>query len=211
MKIFITDDHGLIIDGIEAILKTSVHQVVGSAKTGAELIQWLDFNECDVVILDLKLPDMSGVEVLKQVFGKENAPKFLIVSGSYDIKQIQETILLGASGYISKVSLSKELDEALLKLNQGRRFYSDCVIDAIISRQLEEDSMVTLKSMLSPREAQALQMLTDNMETCDICDEMRITKSSFNTLISRMTKKLRVKKKIGLVVLAIKHKFNNSM
>ncbi|WP_299623167.1 response regulator transcription factor [uncultured Tenacibaculum sp.] len=211
MKIFITDDHGLIIDGIEAILKTSVHQVVGSAKTGAELIQWLDFNECDVVILDLKLPDMSGVEVLKQVFGKENAPKFLIVSGSYDIKQIQETILLGASGYISKVSLSKELDEALLKLSQGRRFYSDCVIDAIISRQLEEDSMVTLKSMLSPREAQALQMLTDNMETCDICDEMRITKSSFNTLISRMTKKLRVKKKIGLVVLAIKHKFNNSM
>ncbi|WP_299835335.1 response regulator transcription factor [uncultured Tenacibaculum sp.] len=211
MKIFITDDHGLIIDGIEAILKTSVHQVVGSAKTGAELVQWLDFNECDVVILDLKLPDMSGVEVLKQVFGKENAPKFLIVSGSYDIKQIQETILLGASGYISKVSLSKELDEALLKLSQGRRFYSDCVIDAIISRQLEEDSMVTLKSMLSPREAQALQMLTDNMETCDICDEMRITKSSFNTLISRMTKKLRVKKKIGLVVLAIKHKFNNSM
>ncbi len=211
MKIFITDDHGLIIDGIEAILKISVHQVVGSAKTGAELIQWLDFNECDVVILDLKLPDMSGVEVLKQVFGKENAPKFLIVSGSYDIKQIQETILLGASGYISKVSLSKELDEALLKLSQGRRFYSDCVIDAIISRQLEEDSMVTLKSMLSPREAQALQMLTDNMETCDICDEMRITKSSFNTLISRMTKKLRVKKKIGLVVLAIKHKFNNSM
>ncbi|WP_299710152.1 response regulator transcription factor [uncultured Tenacibaculum sp.] len=211
MKIFITDDHGLIIDGIEAILKTSVHQVVGSAKTGAELVQWLDFNECDVVILDLKLPDISGVEVLKQVFGKENAPKFLIVSGSYDIKQIQETILLGASGYVSKVSLSKELDEALLKLSQGRRFYSDCVIDAIISRQLEEDSVVTLKSMLSPREAQALQMLTDNMETCDICDEMRITKSSFNTLISRMTKKLRVKKKIGLVVLAIKHKFNNSM
>ncbi|SNR14546.1 response regulator [Tenacibaculum jejuense] len=208
MKVFITDDHELIIDGIQAVLKTSVHQVVGSAKTGSELLHWLDHNECDVVILDLKLPDMSGLEVLKKVFGRENAPKFLIVSGSYDAKQIQETILLGASGYLSKVELSKELDEALLKLSQGKRFYTDSVIDVIISRQLEQDNLITLQSILSPREAQALQMLTDNMETCDICDEMRITKSSFNTLISRMTKKLKVKRKIGLVVLAIKHKFN---
>ncbi|WP_299682436.1 response regulator transcription factor [uncultured Tenacibaculum sp.] len=208
MKVFIADDHELIIDGIKAILKTSVHQVVGSANTGAELIQWLDVNECDVVILDLKLPDMNGIEVLKAFFGKENAPKFLIVSGSYDVKQIQETILLGALGYVSKVELSKELEEALFKIDQGKRFYTDCVIDVIISKQLEQDSLVTLQSMLSHREAQALQMLSENMETCDICDEMRITKSSFNTLISRMTKKLKVKKKIGLVVLAIKHKFN---
>lgn len=208
MKVFITDDHELIIDGIKAILKTSVHQVVGSAKTGTELIQWLDSNECDVVILDLKLPDMNGIEVLKKVFGKPNAPKFLIVSGSYDIKQIQETILLGASGYVSKIELSTELEEALFKLSQGKRFYTDSVIDTIISRQLEQDSLITLKSILSPREAEALQMLADNVGTCDICDELQITTSSFNALISRMTKKLNVKKKIGLVVLAVKHKFS---
>lgn len=208
MKVFIADDHELIIDGIKAVLKTSVHKVVGSAKTGAELIQWLDTNECDVVILDLKLPDMNGIEILKTFFGKENVPKFLIVSGSYDVKQIQETILLGALGYVSKVELCKELEEALHKLSQGRRFYTDSVIDIIISKQLEQDSMVTLQSVMMPREAQALQVLTENMEACDICDEMRMAKSSFNTIISRMVKGLKLKRRIGLAVLTIKHKFN---
>ncbi len=205
MKVFITDDHELIIDGVKAILKTTTHEVVGSATTGSELVEWLDTHECDVVLLDLKLPDMTGIDILKRFFGKHNAPKFLIVSSSCDLKQIQETIMLGASGYISKVELSKELEDALLKLGKDRRFYSDSIIDIIISNQMEQEDLSTLQHMMTEKEAETLKVLNHNIKISDqySFNEM---KRNYDVSVLGANKVFKMKKKFSLAMLAIKHK-----
>lgn len=208
MKVFITDDFDIVIEGLKALITNLGHEVVGYSKTGQGLIDWLDHNSCDVVLLDLSLPDINGVDVLKRFIGSDIAPKFLIVSDSYDVKQIQETIVGGASGFITKAKSGFELDEALDKISKGKRYYTDCVIDAIISRQLEQESLVTLNSLLSPDQARALELLSKNMNTEDICNEMQISNSSLRTHFARIMEKLGIKNKVGLVVLAVKHKFN---
>ncbi|CAL2056132.1 response regulator transcription factor [Tenacibaculum sp. 190524A05c] len=207
LKIFITDDFDVVILGLKAILTNLGHEVVGSSKTGQGLIDWLESNSCDIVLLDLGLPDIQGVEILKKYIGVENAPKFLILSDSYDVKQIQETIVAGAAGYITKSESGFELEEAIEKVSLGRRYYTDCVIDAIISKQLEEETFVSLNKILSPEQARALELLSQNMETEDIAKEMKISNSSLRTHFSRMMEKLDIKNKVGLVVLAVKHNF----
>lgn len=208
MKVFITDDFDIVIEGLKALITNLGHEVVGYSKTGQGLIDWLDQNSCDVVLLDLSLPDINGIDILKRFIGSDIVPKFLIVSDSYDVKQIQETIVGGASGFITKAKSGFELEEALEKISKGKRYYTDCVIDAIISKQLEQETLVTLNSLLSPDQARALDLLSRNMNTQDICKEMNISNSSLRTHFARIMEKLGIKNKVGLVVLAIKHKFN---
>ena len=210
MKVFITDDHEIVIEGVKALLKTSSFNVIGSSKTGQGVLDWLEHNTCDIVLLDMKLPDMTAVDVLRERKAFDNNPKFLITSGSNKINLIQETILLGANGFISKLELSHNLEKALTRLKLGKKFYSQSIIDIVIERQLEQETRVSIDSILTPKESEALKLLVSNVETEDICDSMNITKSSYNTLVSRMIKKLGVKKKVGLVILAIKHRFNSN-
>ncbi|WP_299673316.1 response regulator transcription factor [uncultured Tenacibaculum sp.] len=210
MKVFITDDHEIVIDGVKALLKTSSFDVVGSSKTGQGVLDWLENNDCDIVLLDMKLPDMIAVDVLKNSINLVNQPKFLITSGSTKINLVQDTIILGAYGFITKDELSQNLEEALNRIKLGKKYYSQILIDSIIARQLEQETRVSIDSILTPTESKALKLLVSNVETEDICETMNITKSSFNTLVSRMSKKLGVKKKIGLVILAIKHRFNSN-
>ncbi|CAM1342355.1 response regulator [Tenacibaculum amylolyticum] len=208
MKVFVTDDHDLIFSAYESLLKSYGHTMVGASKTGQGLIDWLENNTCDIILLDLSMPEMNGIDVLKELFDNEYVPNIIIVSGSYDVKQIQESILLGAKGFILKSEVQNVLGEALEKVNHGRKFFSDTIVDEIILRQLEEDNMITFEDILSDREAQALQLMTENFDTDEICEEMEITKSSFHTLTARMRDKIGVRKNIRLVVLAIKHRFN---
>lgn len=208
MKVFVTDDHDVIFSAYESLLKSYGHCMVGASKTGQGLIDWLHKNTCDIILLDLSMPEMNGIEVLKKLFDYENVPNIIIVSGSYDVKQIQESILLGAKGFILKSEVQNVLGEALDKVQTGRKFFSDTILDEIILRQLQEDTIVSFENLLSEREAQALQLMTENLATDEICEEMEITKSSFNTLTERMRNKIGVRKNIRLVVLALKHKFS---
>ncbi len=207
MKVFLTDDHSIIFPAYTSLLNKLNCTVVGTSTSGEELVQWLEDNTCDLIILDLSLPGMSGIQVLKAIFDYENVPRILIVSGTYDVKQIQEAIVLGAKGFILKGEVHQCLEEALLKIKNGRKYYSDTVLDEILLKQLETDNMISLEEIFSKREGEALYLMTENFETKDILKKMNISNSSFYTLRTRMKEKIGVKNIIRLVILAIKYKF----
>jgi len=211
MKVFITDDHAVIFEGFESLFKHLGFEIVGTATSGKGLLKWLaqKDTDCDVIILDLSMPVMNGLEVLKILTTKENVPNVLIVSGTYTMDQIQDAILLGAKGFVLKEEIHACANEAIRKVSVGKNYFSEKIMDQLILKQLESDSKnkVTIKSLLSKREHEALEHLMNNLDTKDICKEMNITPSSYRTLSARMRFKLGVKKELGLVLLALKHNF----
>lgn len=207
MKIFITDDHSVIFEGFKSLSKYYGFQIVGTATKGADLLKWLEHNTCDVIVLDLRMPIMSGIEVLKILSEKENVPNILVLSAYADIAKIQEAILLGAKGFVLKTEIHNCMEEAIRKVGTGKKYFSETILDQVIIKQLETQKKVTIKDILSEKEAEALAYMTENIETKDICEEMNITKSSFYTITERMRLKLGVKKNLGLVILALKHGF----
>lgn len=206
MKVFITDDHEVIIQGYKVLLKSFGFNIVGASQTGKGLLNWLKENTCDIIILDLSLPDITGIDVLKERIGKKT-PKIIVVSGTYDAEQIKQSIILGTKGFVCKNEVHLVLKEALEKVHQGRKYFSESVMDIFINKQLEEDSIVTIENILSPREIETLQLMMQNLESHEICEEMNITKGTLGKIFQRMREKLGVKKNIGLALLALKHKF----
>lgn len=211
MKVFVTDDHDVMFKGYESLLSSygSHYEMIGTSKNGQELLDWLENNTCDVVLLDLSMPVMNGIEVLRTVYGKSNLPKFIIVSGNYNMKQIQEAIVLGAKGFILKDEVHEVLEEALLRVMRGKKFFSEAILDEIILRQLENDNtLLEFEDIFSNKELQVLQLMTENIESGQICKQMKITKSSYNTFTARMREKLGIKKNVRLILLALKYKLN---
>jgi len=207
MKVFITDDHSVMFDGFRVLFKHIGFEIAGTATRGIGLLNWLEHNTCDVIILDLSMPEMSGIEVLQKLATKDNVPNVLIVSGTYDMNQVQDAILFGAKGFVLKSEIHLCAEEAIRKVSVGKHYFSEVIKDQIILKQLESESRVTIENLLSKREYEALKLLTNNLDTKEICEEMNITPSSFRTLTARMRVKLGVKKNIGLVILALKHNF----
>ncbi len=206
MKVFVTDDHDAVVEGFKVLIKSYGFEMVGFSKTGQGLINWLNVNTCDIVILDLSLPDMSGIEVLKKLSGKE-IPKFIVVSGTSDKELIKQSIILGAKGFVCKDEVHLVLRESLEKIYRGRKYFSHSVMDTLISKQLEEEKIVTMESILSPKEVQTLRLMMNDFQAHQICEEMNITKGTLGKVYQRIRNKLDVKKNIGFIILAIKHKF----
>ncbi|WP_075344144.1 response regulator transcription factor [Tenacibaculum agarivorans] len=207
MKVFITDDHDIVIEGYRNLIKSYGFQMVGFSKTGQGLIDWLDKNTCDIVILDLSMPNLSGIEVLEKLSKKENLPKFIVVSGTYNAEQIKQSIILGILGFICKDEVHIVLRDALERVLMGRKYFSDVVMDILVSKQLYEEEIVTVESLLSTKESQTLKLMMDNLDAYEICEEMNITQGTLRKMYQRMREKLGVKKNIGLVILALKHNF----
>jgi DNA-binding NarL/FixJ family response regulator len=210
MKVFVTEDHDIVIEGYEAMFRTSNITMVGSAKTGNGFLKWINKKEnyCDVVILDLGLPDISGIEVLKQLSDLDTMPKILVVSGSYDVDQIQKAMVLGALGFITKDEAAEAIIEALQKVSRGKKYYSEIVMDEILRMQLSSQEIVTLEELLSERESEALQLMIQEKSTKEICNEMGLdSTSTFYNLTARMREKLGVKSNFKLVLLSVKHRF----
>lgn len=210
MKVFVTDDHPIMYDGYKALFESwyGKHELVGTAKNGEELINWLEDNTCDVVLLDLSMPVMNGVEVLKHFFAKKDIPKFLIVTADYSMTHVRECLVLKAKGFIDKSEVFVVLEEALAKVERGKRFLSDSVQDELTNLQLDYEYFLEPEDVLSIREAELLSYMTKNLSNKEICKEMEISPSTFNSFTARIREKLGIKTNVGLVINAIKHNFN---
>ena len=206
MKIYLVDDHDIIFGSYEAMLKQEGHEVVGTSKTGQDFIDFLEHNFCDIVFLDLSMPDMDGIEVLKKLYGKDNMPRVIIVSGYYHYNHIQEAFLLGALGFIDKTEIHHCIYEAIRKVANGKKYISDRVLENGILVQENSGDIVSVIDLLAERESEALSMMMNNLSNQEICSEMDIEPGTLRKMFQRIREKLGVKTNIQLAKLTYNQK-----
>ncbi len=188
IKIIIADDHQLFRNGLNAILQSEEGTiVVGEADTGAALLRLLEAKEADIVLLDISLPDGSGLDFLSQIKAHFPSVKCIMLTMHEELHYIKESLKKGAFGYLLKDTNEIELREAIRGVYLGKRHFKNKISELL----LEDMSAPGNPSpILSDREVEIVRMVAEGRITKEIADKLFISVRTVETHRSRIMKKL---------------------
>lgn len=210
IKIHLIDDHQIVIDGLLAVLKLEDDfEVVGFSLNGENVYQRILKNDADVMIMDINMPEVDGIDILKS-FKKNGFPCKVIVLSSYDdVKLIKEVLKLGVSGYLSKKCAGENIAESIRTVHSGQQYFCDSIkdkmLDAFTDNETSSNNGYAMDSDVTKRELQILKLIAQEYNTKEISEELAISTNTVDTHRKNIMKKLKVKNSIGLVKYAIKN------
>lgn len=211
IKVHVADDHKILIDGVTALLNTEDDiEVIGYSLTGKEVINWFKTNEADVLVLDINMPELDGINVLKTFQQRNIKQKTIVLSGLSDPKIVQEVISLGATGFIEKGSASEHIIKAVKAVNNGELYYSDDIKNSLFDLYVNESKVDrTIKNVvdepLTDRETEVLKLITQEYSTAEIAEKLSVGVKAIEGYRRNLYKKLKVKNIVGLAMYAVKN------
>jgi DNA-binding NarL/FixJ family response regulator len=208
VKILIADDHKIIRDGISSLLKGNKQfRIVANAENGLQVLKILETVAIDLIIMDISMPEMNGIEATKKV--KKLFPDVLIlILSMYNEEQyVREVFNSGASGYILKNSGKRELINAITNIFNGKPHFSPEITQAYIqSINKPEVKEIKLAESLSAREIEVLQLMVDEYANQEIADKLFISIRTVDAHRRNLINKTGVKSTAGLIKYAIVNK-----
>ncbi|GAA4833074.1 response regulator transcription factor [Algivirga pacifica] len=205
IKVLIADDHKMFIQGIRSLLAEEEHiEVVGEAHNGKEALQFLQETLVDVLILDISMPDMDGIEVTEQVVKLHPSVKILGLSMHGEKRFIANMMKKGAHGYVLKNTEKEELVEAIETVNKGESYLSDEASKVLLSTFIMQNRREYLNDTLSEREIGVLKEIANGYTTYQIAERLFITKNTVETHRKNLLLKLKAKNTAELVQIAFK-------
>ncbi len=205
-SLLLVDDHQIIRDGIRFYFEGDKEFAIeDEAENGLQALDFLKEKAYDIVLTDINMPEMDGVELMKNI--KENYPdqKVLVLSMFNEAAYINKMIALGANGYILKKSTKNELVEAIKKILEGGDHYSDEVYKTIIGNIAgkKPKQRLTLETDLSDREKEILVLITNEYSNQEIADKLFISIRTVETHKRNLLEKTGCKNVAGLVMYAV--------
>lgn len=191
IDILIVDDHPIVRDGLEAILSTQPDlQVTGAAASGEEALALFEKQRPDVVLLDLEMPGMDGVEVIRQLRKKSPGVRIVVFTAFDTDERILSALQAGAKGYLLKGVPRSELFEAIRVVHQGGSLLQPVVASRLLDQIATSDSETIPLEELTPREKDALMLLAQGKQNKEIAAELDITERTVKFHISSILAKL---------------------
>lgn len=210
LKILLADDHSILRTGLKLLLSTQADfNVVAEASNGKEVLDLLNKGlEVDVILLDLSMPVMSGLDCLRELNKQQKISDInVLVLTMYNERQyIKEVMLLGAKGYLRKDTLDTELFKALRTLAQGKRYLAEGDADILLDSLMDVPSK---KESLSTREEEVLNYIVRGYSLSDIAQKLCLSVKTISTYKMRIMTKLNCKQNSDLVNYALKNNFLN--
>lgn len=212
IKVHIADDHKILIDGLSALINTEdAIELVGYSLTGKKVIEWFKNNKADVLILDINMPELDGIGVLKTFKNRNVTQKTIILSGLSDPKIVQEMISLGAKGFIEKGAAGEDIIPAIKAVHRGEEYYSkdikSSLFDLYVNESKTEEAIKSSAAIepLTDREIDVLKLITRQLSTSEIANKLDLTIKTIETHRRNLYKKIKVKNVVGLAIYAVKN------
>ncbi len=209
MKILIADDHALFREGLKQILQESFEDAAtAQASNGYEVMDKITTDDYDLLLLDIAMPGLSGLDVLKQLRLKRPKLKVLVLSmypeGQYAVRAIKA----GASGYLTKRSASDELIEAIKRVSQGGIYVTTAIAEKLMF-DLKPDTGKPSHELLSDREFQIFCMIASGKTVGTIAEELNLSVKTVSTHRVHILDKMSMKNNAELTNYAIKYQVIN--
>jgi len=206
MKILIADDHAIVREGVKQIVKTLPEvTLIEEAIEGNEAFSKICNTEYDLVILDISMPGMSGLDVLQRMKDRNIETRVLIFSFYPQEQYAVRAFKLGASGYLSKDSAFEELAKAIRKIAAGGKYVSAALAEKLIFQDARMEGKQP-HEQLSEREFQVMILLAKGKSVMEIADEIFISDKTVSTYRKRIMEKMDLKKNADLTMYALKNK-----
>ena len=205
-KIIIADDHTFVRVGLkELINRDSELTVVAEAQNGQELLELLLAKKCDLVVVDISMPQMDGLTAIKTIHVQYPHIKILVLSMLKDYPHFHEVMVHGASGYMVKDDAPDQLVLAIKTILRGKKFVSPSVTTMLVDRQLRslDEGEIPSLEILTKREKQILTMIAQSMANKNIAAKLKISVRTVEHHRAHLTDKLGLKDTASLVKYAL--------
>ncbi|MDA0167997.1 response regulator transcription factor [Solirubrobacter taibaiensis] len=198
LRVLIADDHPLFLFAVAHSVNSRPElELVGQARTGREAIATALETNPDLAVLDVEMPDLDGLEVLRAMNRKGLSTRVLFVSGSLDATKSYNLIEAGAAGVLEKDAMPDEIGDALVRISQGETVLAPSV-QAALMREVRDRGNRT-QTVLSPREAEVLAFLADGLSAPQIAAELHLSPSTIKTHLQRLYERLEVNDRAAAV------------
>ncbi len=203
IRVLLADDHAVVRDGLKVLLQQAADiSVVGDAADGREAVRRAQELKPDVVIMDIAMRELNGVEAARLVRDKCPATRVLMLSMHSDSEHVFRALEAGAAGFVLKESAGEEVAAAVRAVHAGRRYLSRAIDTHKLSAQSRAGRVSPLDS-LSGRERQVLQLVVEGHSSAEIAATIHLSPKTVETYRGRLMKKLGVSDVPGLVRFAI--------
>ncbi len=194
-RLFLVDDHRILRDGLRALLaRHREFLVIGEAGDGASALRAVRSQTPDIVILDVHLPDMSGIEIARRILAVFSEVKVVVLSSDHSHGCVHEALLAGVSGFVLKDNATDELIRALHSVVAGQLYLCPEVSTDIVAnyRSGLMPNVTPPQPLLSSRELQVLKLLADGLRTKEIADRLGVGAKTVETYRARLMEKLKL-------------------
>lgn len=208
LRILIADDHTLVRQGLRKILESqSGWVVVGEAGDGREAVQQVLELQPDIVIMDIAMPRLNGVEALQQIERRHPNTRVLVLSMYADEAYVTRAVRAGAAGYLLKDSADADLIQAVGALSEGKSFFSPAVARVLLDeyvRQLAERGIVDRFETLSEREREVFQLIAEGHSNKEAAAMLHISPTTVETHRAHIMEKLDLHSTADIVLCAVR-------
>jgi two-component system response regulator NreC len=194
IRVLIADDHKIMLAGLRSLLeKQADFEVVGEAENGRKAVKMVQEKTPDVVVMDVSMPDLNGMEATTQIIESLPETKVIALSMHSDKRFVMGMLRAGASGYLLKDCASQELANAIVQVAGGKKYLSPEITGVIIDDVLQggsSEEFSTVSSVLSPREREVLQLIAEGWSTKQIASHLYVSIKTIETHRRQIMKKL---------------------
>ena len=206
VKIVLVDDHSIVLEGLHSLLNTvEGFEVVGEATCGKDAITMVDRLQPGLVVLDIGLPDLDGIEVARKISAANPRTKILALSMHNEREYVTQSFKAGVSGYLVKNTALRELVAAIKTVMEGKRYLSSDLVDIILSdEEVDTGKQESVFDVLSVREKEILEKLLRGETSKEIAYALDVSPKTIDAHRQHIMKKLNIDNLIELTRLAIR-------
>lgn len=209
IRVIVADDHAVIREGLRVLLGSQKDiQVLGLASNGREAVQLVDEHKPDVVVMDISMPELNGVEAIRRMRPRHPHMQVVVLSIHETKRYVFQALQAGAKGYLLKETAWQEVVEAVRAVQRGERYLSRRIADLLmdeIFENLETAASADPLETLSPREREILQLVAEGRTSQEIGESLSISPKTVDSYRSRLMQKIGVSDLAGLIKFAIQH------
>lgn len=208
MKILLCDDQAVIRDGLELLLNLEKDfEVVGLAQDGAEAVDIVKQKQPDLVLMDLNMPIMNGIEATREIHAKFPNIKILVLTTYDDDEWVFDAVRAGASGYLLKDTPRQKIVEAIRGTMDGKSFLDPAVAGKLMNQVASKQTQPTsiLADKLTERELDVLRLIAKGINNSEIAAQLHLSEGTVRNHVSAILDKLGVSDRTQAAVIAIQH------
>jgi DNA-binding NarL/FixJ family response regulator len=201
VKVFLVDDHAVVREGYKHLLEKANIKVIAQAMSGEEA--YLDYAKVqpDVVIMDLSMPGMSGIETIKKLLAKDKNARILAFSMHDDIVFCSRAMQAGAVGYVTKSSAAEVLVEAVFSIANSKKYISHDMAHKISMQHLKPENVL---NNLTPREFEVFRLLANGLPLDEVANTLNLNYKTIANIQTRLLQKLHVENRSQLILAAVR-------
>ena len=201
-RVLLADDHALLLGAFEKLLAEEC-EIVGQVSDGRALVAAAEKLQPDVIVLDISMPLLNGLEAARQIKQKQRHVKLVFLTMNEDTDLAAEAFRSGASGYVLKRSAASELAAAIREVVQGRSYITPLITEGLVGSLINSDDKASHE--LTPRQREVLQLLAEGRSMKEVASVLNLTPRTVAFHKYRMMEQLKVKSTAELVQYAVKN------